>query len=502
MSVVPEAKPPRRRRRWLRVVLVVVLVLVALAAAAALGLPLLVESAGKKAVARLEDKLAIAITADRVDWRLSGEIDVYGLVVRDTHAPDGEPPLFSARRVHVASDVDVLARKAKLLRVVVDGGEAHLLRRADGTLNVAGLVDGARGLFGGGGGGGDDGGGGGFLERHLPDLTLHGATIVTELPPPSLPFGLEVPKRIELTGGEITVKPSAGEAGVARVVLDAAFAATSLDPGHGLTASLSGTLDGRPELVAAHFERPVRFYLGQRVAGFSGFAWEPGGFRVDELQLSVPLDPEGRQDTVGAALTVGSLSVTPEPRELLARVRAAAGRAGGAPGAGAPEGDAIDPKALLLAADKLLVESPAMAVRFASGGHHSFEDLVPALPLDAPPERPAIDPEPDGPLQILTNANLAASARLTQQKRKASVASAGEALDTRVAAVFAKLDAASVRAEHVLTALLDGLPVKDLEVTGGELAVRAEGSATYQLRGIALTARRGDGGAAAITLSA
>ena len=80
---------------------------------------------------------------------------------------------------------------------------------------------------------------------------------------------------------------------------------------------------------------------------------------------------------------------------------------------------------------------------------------------------------------------------------EASVASAGEALDTRVAAVFAKLDAASVRAEHVLTALLDGLPVKDLEVTGGELAVRAEGSATYQLRGIALTARRGDGGAAA-----
>lgn len=492
MDVSVRSKPKPPRRRWPRVLLVVVLVLVALAAGAALGFPLLVESQGREAIAKLEDRLEVTMSAERVDWRLSGQVEVSGLVVRDAHAPAGEPPLFSARRVHVESDVDLLARRVKVLRVVVDGAEGHLLRRADGALNVAHLVEGVRALFGGGSGGGGAGGAG-FLERHLPEVTLHGATIVTELPPPTLPFGLEIPRRIELTGGEVSAKPEQGDDGSARVVVEASFAASSLDPGRGLSASFTATLDGRPEAVAARFERPVRFYLGQRVAGFSGVSWSPEGFRVDELQLSVPFDPNARQDTVGAALTVGSLSVRPEPRELLARVRAARAAAGEG------EGGALDPKALLLAADEVVVASPAMAVRFASGGHHSFEDLVPALPLDGPLARPTVAPEPDGPLQLLTNANLAASARLTHAGARA--APAEEALDTRVAAVFSRLDAAGARAEHLLGRLLDGLPVKHLEITHGELAVRDAGDATYQLRGLGFTARQGAGGAASIELS-
>ena len=439
-------------RSTLRVAGLTVWFLVAAGAGFAVGLPAMVERAGLGAALELGDRLGLVITADRVDWTFGGAVDVTGVVVRDAAAPPGEAALFTADRLHVDADVALLRRKVTLQKISMERPVVTVVRRSGGGDNVRALAARLRALLGPGAAPGAGGGGGGplrFLERRVPEIALTHADVVIDAPLPELPLGLTVPKLVTLTDGAVTVRADDPSAPT-ELALEADFTETSLDPGFGLGVELAVGLDGTPHVVGARFDRPVRFYLGQRVAGVKGVRWTPGGFEVSELQLSVPLDPKKPQGTVGAAATVARLEVSPEPREILRRARA-----------DRPGGETPPLKDLLAYVDRVVVVRPALVLRLASGGHHSFEDLV--APLRFTEAALAADPG-----ALLSAAARSASTRL--------VAGGGTPADeaslpARTSAALSRLDrlagAIGPRAGRALAAL----PFKVLEVREGHVAL-------------------------------
>lgn len=439
----------------LRVVGLVAWFLVASAAGFAVGLPAMVERAGVGATQQLGERLGVVISAERVAWTFGGQVEVTGLVVRDAAAPPGEAPLLTADRLRVDADVALLRRKIALRKITMDRPVATVVRRSDGGDNVRAPAARLRALLDGGAATGGGGGGGGplrYLERRVPEIELTHADVVIDAPLPELPLGLTVPKVVMLTDGAVTVRADDPSAPT-ELSLQAQFVETSLDPGFGLGVELAVGLDGTPQAIGARFDRPVRFYLGQRVAGVKGVRWTPGGFEVSELQLSVPLDPKKPQATVGAAATVARLEVSPEPREILRRARA-----------DRPGGEIPPIKELLAYVDRVVVVRPALVLRLAAEGHHSFEDLV--APLRWTESALAADP----------GALLSAAARSASTRLVASgVTPADEAsLPARTSAALSRLDrlagALAPRARRALAAL----PFKVLEVREGHVALSSD----------------------------
>ncbi|TNF26396.1 MAG: hypothetical protein EP329_21305, partial [Deltaproteobacteria bacterium] len=442
---------PSRLRKVLWVFALVVLFLVAAAGGFVLGFPAMVERAGRGAIGQLEARLGVAVSARAVDWSLSGDVDVVDLVVRDPGAPAGEAPLLAAPSVRVRADVALFDQKVTLRDIHLEAPVITVVRRPDGSGNLRVLAQRLAELLGDRAGGTGTGGGGPlrYLERRAPGLSMAHARVIVDAPMPELPLGLAIPDVVALNDGAITVTADVPDA-PSEVALKADFAETSLDPGFGLGVELAVGLDGAPHVVGARFDRPVRFYLGQRVAGVKGFRWTPEGFAVSELQLSVPIDPEKSRGTVGAAATVARLEVAPEPREILRRAQADLIEEGGKPGL----------RDYLAYVDKLVVVEPALVLRLAAGGHHSFGDLVPALRWG--------DRKRTDPADLLVAAARAASAQLGTTKEAAPE---GGTLGARVGRSVTALDRlASVLAPRVLR-VLDGLPLKALEVQRGHVSL-------------------------------
>ncbi|PIE19815.1 MAG: hypothetical protein CSA66_02090, partial [Proteobacteria bacterium] len=464
--------------------------LLGVASGLAFGLPAMIDRIGLDAVARLEDKLQVAIGADRVDWSLDGELVVEGLTVVDRWAPADEPPVLRAARVEVDADVSLFDHRVRLLRVRVVDAELDVVRRAQGPHNLARIVRGLRSIFAGGAGGGGGGGGGGLsmLDRALPTVTFERTTVRVDAPTSSLPLGLEVPDHISFTGGELKLVPD-GEGEDATVTLTGEFEETSLDPGHGLGIEVAATLAGHPRAVGVRFDRPVRFYLGRRVAGVRAARWTPQGFALGQLQLSVPLDPDKRYETVGAAATVERVYLSPEPREILRRL-----------GEGLPaEGD-LGPllRRAVGALDSVEITAPALVARVDGAGRHSFEDIF--APLSLPDAAPAPPPLAghrggEGVVALLTDATLAASVRLTQgATRRDAPLSPRRRVIERLGALEARVDGLAA----TVVAALKALPLRSLKVTDAHLELLA-GQARVTVERLDLEAARAQD---AVTLEA
>jgi len=434
------------------------LALVFLAGAAAgfaVGVPGLIERVGQGVIVRLADRLEVALDARDVTWSFGGVVDIEGLVVRDRRAPVGEPPLFTAERMRVISEVDVLARRVRVDEIHVEGVTGRLIRREGGGDNLRRLLSAARELLLREPPAGAEARSTGLavLVRAVPRVTVDGAELWFDLPAVDAPLGLDVPRRVILSEGRITLAPAEGEGGAEAIALDARFADTSLDPGHGLSVDAVVRLDGAPERLGARFDRPARFYVGDRVAGIRGVAWTPEAAVLSDLQLSVVYDPDDHTGSLGAAATVASLRVEPEPRTLLARALLA--RA---------DGRAWPVDALLESATRVVVEQPAVVVRFGVGGRHSFEDLLPVLRLPgfagAPPRVPR-------PVDVITEASLAASGRLAQGSpaRPPRVD-----VRERVARGSERLVASVDRRAGRLAEALRAFPLTELEIIGGHVS--------------------------------
>lgn len=482
----PSRGEPRRRtfgRRALWAAIYGAVGLLGLAGGVAVGVPGLVERAGLGAVRHLEERLGVEIAARSVSWSFDGDVVVEGLTVVDVGAPEAEAPLFVAERLVIASDVDLWGRRLRVRSIVVDTPVVYVVRRADGEDNVRRLAEGLRGLVARTSTPGSGGAGGGvarYLERAMPDVTLEHARVVIDAPPPELPLGLEVPRIVVFEDGRVRVAAD-DPTSPTELTLDAQFTETSLDPGYSLGVSLALAVSGEPRLVGATFERPVRFYLGRRVAGIQGFSWTPDAFEVSGLQLSVPLDPDEPKATVGAALTVERLAFAPEPRELLRRARAA-----GAVGA-AGQGGQLAVASLIGHLDRVEVQRPAVALRFTDAGGHSFEDLLPA---SAPP--PDADARAVGPAELLREASLSAAARLTQPPGADNPHL--EALRARLSGVATGVEARVERLVRAAIAAAAAIPVASVDVTEGRVALSAPFGRLDAER-VALTSRRDDEGA-------
>jgi len=456
------AGPTSRWRLALRGAAYTLLFAAAAAGGFAVGVPAMVERAGLSAVRQLETRLGVAIDARAVTWTWSGHVAVDGLVVRAQDAPADEAPLFTAEHLLVDADVRLGERKVALRTVQIDQAVATAVRRPDGRDNVASVVAGLRALLGPrdpqAAAAEATGGALRYLAREVPTVSLARTQIVVDAPWPKLPLGLTVPKVVSLSDGAVTVTADAPtEPTVLTVKAD--FKETSLDPGFGLGADLTVGLDGVPRDVGLRFDRPVRFYLGERVAGVKGARWTPDGFEVSELQLSVPLDPDKPAATIGAAATVARLAFSPEPRELLRRIAEVGGELAVGPG-GVPSVAAI-----IGALDEVVLERPAAVMRIGPGGHHSFEDLVPAMSWPAGRGAALVAADP---AELLVAAGDAATRRLLGTPETPGDA---PTVRSRVVTATTRLEAlADAVAPRVVRALA-AFPLKQLDVTEGRIAL-------------------------------
>ena len=434
---------------------------VAAAAGFAVGAPAMVERAGLGAVRQLEGRLGVTVAARAVHWTWSGQVAVDGLEVRVADAPADEAPLFAAERAVIEAEVSVAERNVTLRSVTLDRAVLAVVRRADGRDNVSSVIAGLRALLAADEGGSRGGGGGGalrYLARHVPTVALTHTDVVLDVPWPSLPLGLSVPKIVALNDGAIAVAADAPDAPT-ELTVKAEFRETSLDPGFGLGAELAVALDGSPRVVGARFDRPVRFYLGQRVAGVKGARWTPEGFEVSELQLSIPLDPSKPQATIGAAATVARLEFSPQPREVLRRIDE--------DGAAAPAGEAPSVAAVLGALDEIVVERPAMVLKVGPGGRHSFEDLLPALAWGAG----SASPEADAAELLVAAADAASRRLLGAGDAPRDGEERGPSVRERVSGASAALEAAVARIAPRLARALGAFPFKQLDITDGRVAL-------------------------------
>ena len=127
----------RQRYRSVAVVIAIALVL-GVALTVSYVLPSYVENKVRSTLARLETQFGVAITVDSVDTYGALEVVLSAIMVRDPKAPGTEPAVLRIGEIRVDVDVfSLLSTKPRLRTVRVDKPELHILRRQDGTNNVA-----------------------------------------------------------------------------------------------------------------------------------------------------------------------------------------------------------------------------------------------------------------------------------------------------------------------------------------------------------------------------
>ena len=474
-------KPKRQRRGWF-IAGCIVAGLCGLGSGAFLGLPSLVERAALRVVAKVERRLGLRVTAERVTWTWGGAVHAEGLVVAGADGAE----LARVRVVDITLAVDVWARRARADKVALSGVTLQVARAADGKTNFDALIAALRAHAE------EVIGGGGLvkLEPLVPTIEVSDLTIAADVHWPKLPLHLSLPQRVELLGGRATLAPRTPDRSPrAPLALEAHFTESSLDPGFGFSVQIEGGAEVGPERLGISFARPIRFMLGQRVAGIGGVAWTPAGLELASLQLSVPLaaDGAGAGGSVDAAATFEKVTLRPEPLMALVRAALDAGLGGGV-GGGASGGRGGAPLAALLGQlDGVDLVRPVIALSFDGAGHHSFEDLLPRGTAGgagaegaagavggAEDDGPAGAPEPAPPTLVsaVMTANLSATERLLAPGK----ARDATPLPARIANKVAGLRDASQALIRRAQRLLGKLFMKSVSITGGALTVALDGS--------------------------
>ncbi len=464
-------------KRFLTVLGLLIVALLGAALGVALGLPAMVERTGLQVVDKVERRLGVELATESLTWTWDGDMSVSGLSVVDTAA--GAPPVVTIDRAEIEADVSVFDRKLRVDEVSLTGVRADLRDRPNATNPAKRLVrtmlemirpsDTPKGKTSGGASGVLK-----YLDPTPPEVHVKDLSVMVTVPPAARRLGLTLPESVTLSGADLTLEPP-DDADNESLALTLRFAETSLDPGHGVTFSASGSRSGGVERFEARFDRPLRFYLGKRVVGIGAVAWSPDGVVLTDIQLSVPMGSDGA--TVGAAVEIDMLRLEPEPLTLRAAALAEAERTGGSLAA-----------ALLNSIERLHVAKPRVLLTVERDGRHNFMDLLPVR-LAAGSVGGSAGAET--PLSVLVDAARAASQELqTAQGWEVPETSSLRGTLTKLG------DATAARtqrlAKHV-GSLLARFPLNDVQLDDGSVYLTLAGE-ELPIDKLSVRGRRIDGG--------
>jgi len=416
------------------------------------GAPAMVERAAVRAIGAVEKRLGVRLDADTVEWGWGGATTASNVVVRDASGA----LLATVALMTIDARADLLGRKVAVAAVTLDGVAVALKLNADGTTNLDGILSALRGSDE----VADSGAlpGGRFLVNRAPRIVVRDLRVVLDTAIRGLPFGLEIPTRVGLSGGTFTAIPGAlaeGSPGLREAIWDIslAFEDMTLDPGFGAALTLRAGLDAGLEEVGFDFRRPVRVAIGSRLAAIGGFAWSRAGATVEirNLQLSQAVGSDVNA-TVSAAISVPSLQIAPVDAAALVKAGAR----------GDTAGLFKSLTAQLLEHGRFTLDSPVVAVAIDEHGVHSFQDILLLLKTKAA----IVAPSTDQP----------STARIS---KGASAAAPQDAIKGIVTAGFQALDAKATRllAKAIGLSGVDGGPWPTLVVNHGRFFVTAAGQA-------------------------
>jgi hypothetical protein len=426
-------------------------------------------------VAIIERTFEIEVRYAALTWTTGGEVRVSDLEVRPQSAPAGEDPLFRAREVVAHADLDLEAGQVGIRDTTVRGATVALVRRADGSDNLRGLVERARRLLGGGGGGEAGPGGGGrlskYLKKELPRVSIEELDVAIDAGPLDLPSVVRIPTRVTLSQGRVAFENPALLAEEGRLELDLRFADTSVDPGYGLALKASVPFDGKGITGSVVFDRQARIQVGRRVVAARGLSWDGRVLAIDDVAVSVPIT--GQEASVDPAVTVAKVVLVPGPelnRETLAEA--------------AREKSRMAAASLVLAGfERIELQRPGLVFEGADASRlrAMMRDTAGAKPVEGPSEKPPLEPaeppDPEAPLADLMLASVAAHDRLTGKEADTADGEAVRSfLTTQATGLEARFDAAM---ERVL-GLARRAPVKLLVIREGHFAWRNDLDATRE----------------------
>ena len=441
-----------------RVVGYLLLFLLAMLAGMAVGTPAMLDRAAHRVEHGVEQALHADVTYAARDWTWGGRVELRDVSVRPRSARAGEPALFEAARLRVSTELLWDRGRLRVRSIDVEDASVGVVRRPDGSDNVRAAVEGGMRLVGAGSAATadvevtDGAGLSRYLDRHVPDVRLTGLDVSVDMGRSPVP-GV-IPGRVTLTGGRVIATNPSVLREDDRLEVEASFAETNLDPGHGLALTTMVRIDGQGALAASvTFDRPVRFFAGRRVVALGGVGWDGGRLTVENVALSVPIedvDAPG-DDPVEPAITAARVVVEVDPTGVLAALREA----------GDDKGDLI--RAVASSLGRLEVDRPTLIFERRAEGH-SFRDLVPTAAAAALGEPTA----PDKALGPLMAATRKAAVRLTSPK----VAKDGRSFRAFLVRGFSRLERDVGRLSALAVDAAAAFPFRDLRVRGGTFAWR------------------------------
>lgn len=490
----------------MRYVVHILVFLVAVVAGVAVGVPGLVERAGRQVEAKLEDKLGVDIDVESVDWTFSGDVELRGITLKDRAAPTDEVALLTIDALEVRSDVDYSGRTVRLRSVVARGPNVNLKRRKDGSDNASALLGRVVSLLKGEevAAGSSDGGNGSGMLRYLdrsslPSVSAEGIVVNVDAGDVKLPETFGVPRQVTLSKGTLTVKNTSllKEDPVLDIALK--FADTTLDPGFGVKVATTIEPNGGKAWwetpIELHFDRPARVLVGRRVAALGSIIWRAGApapLVVRDVALSVPLSED---DLAGAApvspaleaeaVKVGLGALTFDDLKDLVS-------------AGSDTLSAVLRK-IVQRVGRLELVKPAVVFERTPTGHN-FNDLVRSSPGKSDPVTPPDDaPGPDKALGVLMDATRSASILLTTKGAATNPVADGSRFRSFIQRGVGHLDRRIVKLTNAAIAAASKVPFKHLVINGGRFVwrdMRAPADGQLRLRekleNFNLTARRSD----------
>lgn len=414
----------------------------------------------RKVIDRLERTFSVTLEAESGEWSFDGSVELRGLVVRDKGAPPGEEPLLRVDSLRVTADVSLWARKARLTDLVMDGVQARILRRRDGSTNVLGVLKGLAKL-GRRGAGAQGGTPLSFIERSIPKVSVTDLQVQVQAGAAPAGWPAEVPLEALFREGELHLENTSLMREEDNISLQARFAGTSLGDTGELEVKAQVTLDAGLEAFSLHFERPATVPVGAREIALQGMAYQRNALRHRLDVMGITVQDAGRE-RVGA--TLHGLRVHLDPSKgVVAMVRQLREE-------GLTQGGLNFVQRVELRQPTLFFESPDVAGELAKlkgsmGGGRGAGDQVEA---------------PDKAMGILMAASRAAAQRLSGRAK-----GEGPRLQKFVNRNWERLKTRLLGLAPVVKWLLSAVPVHNVIVTGGHFSWAVEDARAGMGSGVA-----------------